>query len=88
MAKFGCNLELLSIDNYIEYEEWANDPSCDEFTRNHFKENVDNNPEKLEQCKKWLGKTITLQEVEENIEEFEEIMFDGRRILIINGSLE
>ena len=72
-------------DNYIQYEEWANDHMQDEFTRNHFQQEINDNPRKLEQCKKWTGKELTLQEVEENILEFGEIIFNGKEIIVDNN---
>jgi len=76
------------VDDYIQYEEWANDPTQDKFTHNHFQQEINNNPDKLEQCKKWIGQELTLKEVEENIVEFGEILFDGNRIMIVNGHLD
>ena len=75
------------VDNYLEYEEWANDTSKDMDARDYFKEKINDNLSRLELCKKWTGKEISLQEAEENIEEFEEIMFNGNRILVVNGYL-
>ena len=49
---------------------------------------INGNPENLELCKKWVGKEITLQEAEQNIIEFKEILFDGEYITLVNGHLE
>ena len=49
---------------------------------------INGNPENLDFCKKWVGKEITLQEAEQNIREFKEILFDGKNITIVNGHLE
>jgi len=76
------------VDDYIQYEKWANDINQDDFTRNHFMQEINDDPENLELCKKWVGKEIILQEVEKNMEEFKEILFNGKRIMIVNGHLE
>ena len=75
------------VDDYIRYEEWKNDTTKDEFTRNFYREELLGNEDKLKQCKKWLGKELTLSEVEENIEEFKEVLFNGKTIMIVNGIL-
>jgi len=75
------------VDNYLEYEEWANDSSKDVDTSDYFKQKINDNLSRLELCKKWTGKEITLKEAEENIDELGEIMFNGIRILVVNGYL-
>jgi len=74
------------VDNYVELEEWANNPNSDDC--GYWKEKIEANPEKLALCQKWLGKEITLQEVEENISKFYEILFNGTSIFIVNGYLD
>jgi len=49
---------------------------------------VDANPEKLEMCRKWRGKEITILELEELIGEFGQVVFDGNTIEIYNDYRE
>ena len=74
-------------DDYLMFEEWSNSLELDDDTRNYWKTQI-NNQDQLTLCRKWKGKEITLQEAEDNIEEFKEISFDGKRIWIENGYSE
>lgn len=76
------------VTDYIQYEEWASDSNKDEYTRSHFRKELLNNQKEWEMCVKWVGKEITLQEAEENIEEFGEFIFDGESIRIVNDYLD
>ena len=76
------------IDDYIQYEEWTEDTSLDKDTRNYWRQYLVDNQDKWELCVRWLGKDLSLQEVEENIAEFGEVLFDGKCIMIVNGHLD
>jgi hypothetical protein len=76
------------VDDYLMYEEWGNNPNLNENDRNYWKRRLLDNKDKWELCVKWSGKYLSLQEAEENIEEFREILFDGKDIMIVNGHLD
>lgn len=68
--------------DYLQYEEWAK--NGDSF----WKSKVDSNKEKLEMCRKWKDKEITILELEELITEFGAVVFDGDTIEIYNDYRE
>lgn len=76
------------VDNYLEYEKWTEDTSLDKDDRDYWRRRLLDNLDKWELCVKWSGKELSLQEVEENIIEFEEVLFDGKHIMIVNGYLD
>ena len=67
---------IIITDDYTQYEEWANEGD------KYWQEKIRNNPKQLELCKKWKGKEITLAELEDLIDEFGEIVFNGKTIEI------
>jgi benzoyl-CoA reductase/2-hydroxyglutaryl-CoA dehydratase subunit BcrC/BadD/HgdB len=75
------------IDDYLMFEEWSKKED-DEFMSSYWKEHIKNNQDKLEMCKKWVGKEITLSELEEVVSEFNEVLFDGKSITVVNGHLD
>jgi hypothetical protein len=68
--------------DYLKYEEWAK--NGDTF----WKRKVEDNPEEVEQCRKWKDKEITILELEELINEFGSVVFDGCTIEIYNDYRE
>jgi hypothetical protein len=65
-------------EDYLLYEQFAE--KGDRF----WKKVIKYNPEKLEMCRKWQGKEITILELEEFITEFNSIIFNGDTIKILN----
>lgn len=87
-------------NDFADYENWLNGEyvKSEYFNINSFpdKENqlkwgkkyLLKNKEKLELCKKWKGKSLTIYELEKNIAEFGEVVFDGETIEIYNDFRE
>ena len=68
--------------DYLEYEEWAKKGS--EFGKSQ----IEMYPEKLEHCRKWAGKEITIMELEDLVKEVGEVIFDGLTIEVYNDYRE
>lgn len=64
--------------DYILFEKWANEGNP------IAKQKIDNNPMKLSIQKIWQGKKITILELEQFIDEFELVVFNGETIEIYN----
>ena len=76
------NYKIEFTADYLQYDEWAK--NGDSF----WQKEVDANPEKLEMCKKWKVKEITILELEELINEFGSVVFYGDTIAIYNDYRE
>lgn len=76
------------VDDYFMYEKLVDDPTLDKDTRSYWRKYLLDNQDKWELCVNWSGKDLSLQEVEGNIEEFGEVLFDGKCIMIVNGHLD
>jgi len=64
-----------------DYFEWSK-------TDGQFKEWAKQKPEEVLLCEKWQDKEITLLDLEDLIEEFGSIVFDGCDIMIYNNWIE
>jgi len=76
------------VTDYAQYEEYSSDSNEDEDSRNHFKKELLNHQDEWQACINWSGKEMTLQELEENIDKFGEVLFDGKRIMVVNDYLD
>jgi hypothetical protein len=72
--------------DYAEYERITKQPDYEK--GGYYEQTVKNNPGKVEFCKKWSGKEITILELEKLINEFGEVVFDGDTIEIYNDYRE
>ena len=72
----------IQTTDYLQYEEWAKNGDA------FWKSEVENNQEKVKQCRKWKDKEITILELEELINEFGQVVFDGDTIEIYNDYRE
>ena len=78
--------EITFTKDYAEYERISKQP--DYKKGGYYEQAAKNNPDKVKYCKKWIGKKITILELEELIEEFGEVVFDGNTIEIYNDYRE
>lgn len=67
--------------DYIKYEEWGE-------TNDFWKNEVKNNPNDYNICKKYNGKKISLSKLPEFVEEVGSIVFDGETIEVYNDYRE
>lgn len=58
------------------------------FTTNYTNVQGFTNQKKVDLCNKWKGKSLTLSELEQHIDEFGEVVFDGKTIEIYNDYRE
>ena len=65
--------------DFLPYEE-------NEMT-DYMKKNIKNNPEHLKFCEKWHGKEITLLELENLMDEFKRVEFNGKEITVLTNKL-